>query len=70
MAWISAVNCHIGIINLEPNVFKRLDNEIRKALIKYKIQLRQPRTKPGKRFSIISIREHTFLKHNKALEFM
>jgi hypothetical protein len=36
---ISVINYHIGILKLEPSDFKKLDDEIRKVLMDYKIHL-------------------------------
>ena len=41
---ISVINYHIGVLKLEPSDFTKLDDEIRKVLMDYKIHL-QPANK-------------------------
>src|SRR5690606_35945729 len=36
---ISVINYHIGVLKLEPSDFSKLDDEIRKVLMDYKIHL-------------------------------
>ena len=74
---ISVINYHIGVLKLEPSEFSKIDDEIRKVLMDYKIHLQPankerlylPRAQLGRGLCNIEHKsEHMLLELNKSLE--
>ena len=74
---IYVINYHTGILKLEPSAFKKLDDDIRKVLMDYKVHLQPaskerlylPRDQLGRGLSNIEHKsELMLLELNKSLE--
>ena len=74
---LSVINYHIGVLKLEPSDFVKLDDDIRKVLMDYKVHLQPaskerlylPRAQLGRGLCNIEHKsEHMLLELNKSLE--